>query len=1421
MPEDTLKLPLELIASAVWPYMKKVRAERRAGQNPFATVEHVDVLDRQLDEVLSRLGAISAHKTFWRSLLDKAGGRYVRPDFFEIESVREWLGDEAVQSAFKKLVRSRLANKKLDPALIDLARDKYSHFTGEQKGRSTYALTVVLAVMHASVEAVLDDGQGVVAGLVSDFRSEASVEFEKLSEKISEISPEQDQLHSETLEEKLTDIVRRRAIPGEEIVDQIENLAKRAESGDLSRAAESVKVDVWYWCSRLLASVPSRMQDAEAFLLRYREHSLADPAAVMYLEANLESNNGDISKAIASFASLDTIDARTSLFLCLAKRDGNDAALEWFEELRPHDENLFSPVGWRNVAIKLAESGLWEEGLDILQSLSDESKIEFPELLVVEGILHAGFILPSPLRIRLLNPTNIDYLAEAQQGDSVTQHRALAIDFLERAKSHLTQLGAHQRTEGCDYHLCWVRLTDPAQREAVLEELKVKMEEGESAARLLDIALSAKIEFDRKSIDRYLRRRKLEGTAEAQDDAIQLGLLLRFGTPDEVLSYIEEQHENLDKIVGPTVLVSIKINALVEGGRLSDAEAALESSGSAMNSEDAERHRLMIADRKGEELKSLEALYERTGEYADLQNLVRYLSRTRQWDALHPHATKLLADSRSAENLLNLVEAQHHGVSDDTDVLQTLQKFNDLIVSGTPIGDALLIYKVWALSNIGELIQAADVISGLVGRRHDPQVISLEISLALRTGRWEQFTTIVEREKSHLDELPSSVLLQMAAVISDWDADRAISVAGMAAVKSPDDGNVQANAYSLASQVGREVEASEWLERMFFLSEGGRGPGQKVSLREIAEMMPSRLENTRNWSQQFSTGDLGLHPAAKLLNLPLAHILVGEPLRNETEAQFRIRSVVPVRHGSRKSFTPRRLGSVAFDTSTLLILEFLGVVDDVLALVDNAYLSPHLLEVLFIEHKQVRYHQPSVVEEAKRVRNLIADGVIRVLPNTSPPEELVSEAGLELSTLLYAAANNKGRVVSSLPIHKSGTLAEEIADLGEYSHLILKTTQLLPYLEKQMPQNLYKQAESYLTSSDRGEALGVAELDDCALYIDNLALKYLGTAGVLNFVNSLDRDIWIAAAANVEMKNLIDAASQGDQAAAVIDSLRKRLRAGIDSGKVRFVREQPEAEQDDSMQMINALQDIVASANLVDAICIDDRSIGRFANMADDSGNTTPLLGTIDLLDALASSNGITKEARIGYEYKLWRAGFGLLSPRLEWIKSDLLSSIDNESEDFKETGFLRAIRENLMRIRTMKMVRLPEEIEWFSKLAPLTLELLQSIWIDENLSPQVAENLSDWVLESLAPLPTSWNRSVILAEDEDYVRPTYFSIARILNIGNYIVDLERKRAFSVWSERRLIEPLRLANDSLIEEMSDYFSKFLAEAAVEFANADN
>jgi tetratricopeptide (TPR) repeat protein len=430
------------------------------------------------------------------------------------------------------------------------------------------------------------------------------------------------------------------------------------------------------------------------------------------------------------------------------------------------------------------------------------------------------------------------------------------------------------------------------------------MKEPSNAIHLLELAINFNIEFDSKPLEMYLKRRKIESTLSQMEQAAQLLLLIYKKDPDKILGFIKSEKRALSRIVPSEFLSQLQIESFVKAGQIADAEKELESSSQIMNKTEYARCELLIADGKGEDLKKLTTLFEKTGDYLDLRNLVDYLVRTKQWEALLPKAILLHKQHRSAKNALLIVDVMQKTNVERNRILVFLNENNDLC-SICPIENSkLLSAKAWTLFDLGRYKEAQIIINDLVNNYHEPNYISMELNCALRTGQSERFAQVIEREYPKSGDLPEWLLLQMAFCLANRVDDRVIDLLKQATDRAKNDASIQESAYFLSTQIGRENEFLTCLKRMFQLSKEGKGSGKTYTTEEILEMMPKRNEELNIQEKRVMKGELPLHVSQHLLNIPLAQIMISSSKLNCDQIDSRKRTIIPIRHGGRTNEIP-------------------------------------------------------------------------------------------------------------------------------------------------------------------------------------------------------------------------------------------------------------------------------------------------------------------------------------------------------------------------------------------------------------------------------------------------------------------------------------------------------------------------------------
>ena len=1422
---------LRILASIISPVARKfwkLRAERSAGENPFSVSYQEDLLDRHLEAALVRLGSINEDDSWWQELLTRIEANYVRPEWFEQPYVQSWMSDAQVKSDFKNLARVRLISNSTDSEALSRIRNKYSEITGENAYRATYAIAVVLAVLHVSAHAELTLGESLIIGALRDEtveRREVTVQhgqvLRKIEKQVHNLAPSEDQLHTRILEEDLTKIVNRRGIHGVDAANEIQTLINRVRDGDLTCASAQVKAKLFYWAARILASNKNTVATAKEYLESYRTFSFSDVDHCAYVEAWIHATLGETQKAIEIFSSLNTEDSRTSQFILIGRSNGRCSALEWLDNQQPYNHTLLSFIGWQNAAITMAEEGRWVDATHLVDSLPAEVHESHPELLFIKGVLHAGFLLPETMRARILGQPYIDFRADVQEGTVVDVHREQSVLTLQRAQQLFSDAGANERARACEYHLMWLRLTSPREHDAALIELTKGMEDGEYAMFMLHIALNFGVAFDQDLLEKYLRRQEIEGHKKAEVSFARYRLLQHLGSPSDILSHLEQEADSLKEILTPASFASARIQALIGVGRISDAENELEEYVDVFTPYDLERHRIRIASEKGEQLKQLEELYKQSGEYEDLIVLVQYLASTGQWGSLVPHGHDLLAMRRSIKGLQILVHAMQQIGAPDEDILALLDEHQDIVAPRTPEGDDLLVRKSLALFSLGRFAEAQEIVSEIALRTHKANAIMLEINLAMQTGEWEHFAGIVDREFPRRNSFPADLLLLMASSTVDGDQDRAMELIRIAADRESRNGDAQAYAYWLAVQMGRENDATQWLQRAIHLSQQGKGPLESVGRKEFVARIPAFAEQQQEWEKQYMEGGMGLHQFAELLHVPMSRLLIGQALVNESKTDSRHRSVIPVRSGSRSLINLPEIHSLVFDLSSLLIFEHLQVLENVFDALDTICLAPNLMEVLFMEQRQVRHHQPSLVREAKHIQELVDDGTVQLLQVTNPPTALVSEVGVEMASLLYSAQSQQGYVLVASPVYQAGSFNEKKADLGEFGSCILNLIDFLPHMEGYVPPDNFANAQAIFESADHEAERNNDDLGDGPLYVDDLALHYLNSAGILQYINHLGREIFIAPLVKKRISELIKGAEHSDKLAEILDNLRKRIRDGLKTNKISFLPKSKHQEEPEDIPNIfprlNALQHAIANAGDADALCLDDRAVGKHVQVEGQSGQNVPAIGSYDVLEYLAKRNAITEDEKRSCDFRLRKRGFAFLPLDPDTVFSALKRSIHPSTSAIRETSDLMAIRENLQVIRSTKILQIPEEKPWFLQLVNVSDYVLIKIWNDPSIEVEVAIKMSDWVADVLAPLPIAWQDSAIFASSEEILEMTKLVLAHLTIVGPKLEDESRRKIFAKWVRHKLLRPLGPANAKILDEVSQVLSLQVMQWAKELA----
>ena len=936
------------------------------------------------------------------------------------------------------------------------------------------------------------------------------------------------------------------------------------------------------------------------------------------------------------------------------------------------------------------------------------------------------------------------------QGAEAAARRQRAIRSFASAKQALNGVGEKIRAALAATWQAWLLLTDPSTRQEGERIVLEAMKDGETAVDHAQLAYTFRIPFDPAPLERHLSIRELAGGLSPVETAARLALYRQTRTSAEVVEFLENGRASISAVMTPAGYNFLLVNALLGAGHLERAQEILLDNRDEFG-DDFDRIQDQIRARRGEDIsRSVEDRFLATDEDVDLQLLCDALHESQDLDRLHRYSLELFRRQRNVRNAARVCDALARGDHHQA-ILDFLSTVDDLV----EIDDDLAAGKARSLFYLGKLNEAKVISDRLRQTRDNAWDRSLEIGLAIAAWRWEEFSGILNREWPDRQQADPRHLLQLAQLAANVDQHQAMELTREAVRKASQNPEILASASSLAFRLGQDEEAIPWISEAGNLSQPDQGPVKTAGMRDLRDILTASADRTRGVEKALSAARIPIHLAASVWNTPLTRLLVVQPIENEREKDPRRRTVVPLRHGARGIVQISSVSTVTADiTSLLLLADF----DLLLALQDRfarVAIPWSTMEWLLNELHSCRFHQPSRVKVAKKLRELIANNTLRACAPTEPPKRLVDEVGRELAELLHAAKLTDGRVVRPLPIHCVRSFMEQEADVGEYAPLVMTTLQFLHILDADavIDRQSSERARRLLASIDQREPLGPNDLGTGPLFLDDVAVAYLVGAGLLDAIQRSTRDLQVHPLMVSRLDQLIHTEAETTRSLEVLSRLRLWLRDGITAGRIQVLPRIQVANEDISLEM-RVLQELLADFGAVDAILIDDRMLGLQWRATDRPGRNVPTVDTLDLLNEFVRVGSLSAEDRLHYHHRLRSRGFVCVPVELEELQHYLATrDADPETGQLRESAELRAIRQDLQRLRSTTILQQPAETPYLDRLRITGFLAIRSMWVDGAIPIRTAIARTDWIWRALMTTPLDWAHTIV--DPTGVVNPT------------------------------------------------------------------
>ncbi len=1405
---------LRLLSQAAFRQASRLHAERSAPSIPNCE----KLLEHTFNDTLTRLRGGNITDPWWRNLLNALGQRYISPDILKIHAVQEWLNQEQVADELKALATELVMGGSTEnPEIREHLIQSYSEHTGEDPRFVEGSIDGIIAIFAASYIASIPSDQRPLAGMFQQLYGALNEGLEDQEQQrltavtdiVTERFPLVQQWCTGHVEKELDEILSLRSLDQARSLQRIQNLFQDVKDGKLKSVDDSIKRKVYEWTARLCATQVETLPFAKEIREELANNN-DSPKNLSIVDALISEADGDIDSALRCLRDFDDPDSRSVFFILLVRVRGEVEAFKWFEKQNGADNpDFFSATGWVNWAIVAAKCEKWMDAAKTLPAL--ESKWdEAPMLAVIEGIINAALLLPQEYRTRVLDGAPLYHgIAPIHRDDAGTWY-ARATECFRSAERRLQGKVNEAWMKTLEDWSLWLRLMNPdiVSANEARDQLKDEMKEGAKAVVLIPFAYSFGISYDPDPVREYLQQRKEVGGLDAPAWQAEFCLNAEFMNDKDFLEYLDKNKLDLTQVVPPELLAASRVRVLLESENSSyQARKIINEYREIVDDHHSKRLLMMVDAHEGNDIrKNLEELYQNTKSIVDLRNLVSFLKRKGDRSALKPLCLELFRQEPTIESAIDVVASlADPSFFDHEAIIQFLDENDSLLVQSEQLRST----KISALYHAGRYIEAKSVNDVSKRQKLTPENLRWDLGIAIASGEWERIGGILNDAWGLRDDHDAYTLVSLAHIAGQHDQtrERAVQLLRLAAEKAPDDPAILAAAYWLHFRLGYDDRVDpDWLSKAADLSSKDSGPIWSVSLSDIAdEWLPKHRDHLKGVERKWFHGEIPIHLAAREFNVSFSRLLLHIPVRNAIESDGRYRAMLPVVASGRPVMEVDEDWIVGVDVTSVMVLYYLGVLQDALDSFRHIKFSPDIMEHLFREEADVRFHQPSRIRDARNFLKLHEKEQLKVSDMAGNcSRDLVEEVGIETAELLHSARNSGGTVVCVLPIYKAGSLMQRQADTSKYNDEIISLPAFCEWLYERgkIGSDTYRRVRSLLKSA--GCIEGETDLPDSPelpIYFDGLALRYLSDANALQEVVSAVGVTHIHSSIFQEMSALSEEGESEQEMLSDIESIRDVLRSMLQDERASFLPRSPK-QAEKAGEWSAGLEATVEGSVACQALCIDDQFMNRHLTFMGPDDHSITILSALDVLRHLRSQDRMTLTDYYDARHKLRQGGFVFITPEVDeicyWLKE-----ANRNSGEFIESLELRVLRQMSARADSLASTSQYDAVE----LAKTKLECTQAIselWQDPDMSPEEIMSSSSWIWRNLVTTIIPECQILDYEAHSELIGDVVSLLAGSLLLPVPTRSEQLQQYYTRWVEQTLLEHLWPANLARIKMALKY-----------------
>ena len=1108
-------------------------------------------------------------------------------------------------------------------------------------------------------------------------------------------------------------------------------LARRLLNDDLFGGTTSTRASALAWCARILAG-QEKLDEAE----KYRDRVCEMGGDTRIVDAFICSQRESKCAALSILANDETPNALSTRLMITRHHDGPQEAVTWLTDANLGITDL-DPDGKLAFLMYTLELGQWETALESAKSLNDSDLEEAP---VLQHMVALAYLLDTVHRdYRNVVLRQIPFNAKTIPLNSslaAIESRRKARAYFTKAAKALRQLDCRQTAAELDGYALWIELQDPEHSERAEQRLEGRFGELEFPLHLVSLGLQYGVPIDPAKVEYEIERQATPHGEITLDGALARLAIARLTTdPEESAEYITKHYNSLSTHLDSRMIRSYQIEMFAVAGLVVKANEHLELLlEDELSVAEESRLRIAIAESNGEDTREdRKALYRQTGLLPDLEAIVKEMGTRKDWEGLCEHAEILFGETHFVQDAELLATGLNSAKRFDRVV--ELLGANKVIIEQS---EMLRMFYCWALYFEGDLLSARSELAKLSPDLKNMSFRELHASIGISLGDWDSLSVYIAEEYQAKEDRNSRDLINAAQLALCVDSPYAKQLALAAAAKDNADASVLASVYFLASKAGWENDPQfvRCLHRAVELS-GDDGPIMNFSLRDLLDMKPEWDRQESSARDSLNRGQAPMFFAAQLLNRTLVSLMLFPALANSSERDLRRKVGIPAFSGQRRSRPLETNSTVGLDYTTLLTLNFLGILDKVIDAFDTVYVPHSALTWLFEERQNASFHQRSRIKDASHLLHLLGSGSLKKLTSNAIANiELSEYVGQDLATFIAEAENTKNGdaqrlVVRPFPVYEAVSLGTNEADLTSHYSVLVSCQAIVEKLSHmaEILDSVEENALAYLRLHEKPWPNQPEIADDAILYLDDLTIYYLLHTGILDILCKQDFTLFVSSGLVSELNALIAYESMSDMAIEAIENIRATIRQGIECGKVKVGKWRSIGSSDEQYLDYHQIAGLFAIAEDCDAIVADDRFFNQTGQNEHRGGQTSPFT-TLDLLDTLVSASQISADSRFEFRTKLRRAGYFFV-PVDEYELAFHLKAAEIKNGEVIETAHLRAIRESILYVRMTDWLQLPNEALWLDSVFEVLVDVLRSLWTESDDFPK-AQACSNWILDQV-----------------------------------------------------------------------------------------